>query len=71
MDYSQSDSQTVDRLVREKERLHITSISRSRVWQLEKAGLFPKRIKLGSRSVAWRLSDLKLWVEQQGRGDVE
>jgi predicted DNA-binding transcriptional regulator AlpA len=52
-----------DRLVREAERKHITSISRSRAWTLERQGRFPKRITLGSRSVCWRLSELKAWVK--------
>lgn len=51
-----------DRLVREAERKFITSISRSQAWKLEQQGLFPKRVKLGSRSVAWRLSELLDWV---------
>jgi hypothetical protein len=33
---------TVDRLVREDERKSITSISRSRAWELENQGKFPR-----------------------------
>ncbi|EGQ8447177.1 TPA: helix-turn-helix transcriptional regulator [Vibrio alginolyticus] len=55
-----------DRLVRESERRLITSISRSQAWKLEKQGLYPKRVKLGSRSIAWRLSELLDWVETRG-----
>ncbi|MBD1564561.1 helix-turn-helix transcriptional regulator [Vibrio sp. S12_S33] len=51
-----------DRLVREVERKHITSISRSQAWKLEQQGRFPKRITLGTRSVCWKLSDLIAWV---------
>lgn len=55
-----------DRLVREKERLKITSLSRSQAYLLEKEGRFPKRIRLGNRSVCWRLSDLLEWIDMQG-----
>lgn len=52
-----------ERLCREKERQHITSISRSRAWELERQGKFPIRRKLGNNSCAWLLSDLLLWVQ--------
>lgn len=51
-----------DRLVREKERLRITSISRSTAWTLENGGRFPARKPLGRNSCAWLLSDLLCWV---------
>ncbi|MBD2795488.1 AlpA family phage regulatory protein [Xenorhabdus sp. 18] len=51
-----------DRLVREKERQHITSISRTTAWCLEKEGCFPARKPLGRNSCAWLLSDLLYWV---------
>lgn len=60
-----------DRLVREKERLFITSISRSRAWELEQEGKFPKRVQLGPRSVAWKLSELVAWVEAMGANNDE
>lgn len=58
-----------DRLVREVERKHITSISRSQAWKLEQQGRFPKRITLGNRSVCWRLSDLIAWVNGKFAGE--
>ncbi|HBV2139142.1 TPA: AlpA family phage regulatory protein [Klebsiella variicola] len=54
-----------DRLVREKERLYITSISRSTAWKLEKAGKFPQRKLLGAKSCAWLLSDLLYWINER------
>ncbi|WP_406732154.1 AlpA family phage regulatory protein [Vibrio scophthalmi] len=60
----------IDRLVREEERLYITSISRSHAWVLEQKGLFPRRIVLGSRSVAWKLSELEAWIESRGQNNA-
>ncbi|CAH0543166.1 helix-turn-helix transcriptional regulator [Vibrio marisflavi] len=53
-----------DRLVREKERQLLTSISRSQAWKLEQVGLFPKRRKLSPRgnTVVWLLSELNEWI---------
>jgi prophage regulatory protein len=52
-------------LCRESERKRITTLSRSRTWQLEREGKHPKRIVLGNQSVAWRKSDLLAWLAQQ------
>ena len=49
-----------ERYVKENERKNITAISRVQAWELERKGLYPKRVKLSSQSVAWLLSDL-LW----------
>lgn len=51
-----------DRLVRERERQLITSISRSTAWKLERAGQFPIRKSIGTKSCAWLLSDLLCWI---------
>ncbi|EOJ9573749.1 helix-turn-helix transcriptional regulator [Escherichia coli] len=55
---------TCDRLVREKERQKITSISRSQAWKLEREGKFPPRKTIGKKSCGWLLSDLLWWISQ-------
>ncbi|WP_415767872.1 helix-turn-helix transcriptional regulator [Salinivibrio kushneri] len=55
-----------ERLVRERDRRAITGISRTQWWSLERKKVAPARLKLGCHSVAWRLSDLLAWIEQQG-----
>jgi predicted DNA-binding transcriptional regulator AlpA len=52
-------------LCRDKERHAITSLSRTRTWQLEREGKHPRRVVLGPASVAWRKSDLLVWLEQR------
>lgn len=47
-----------DRLVKDQERKKLTTISRSKTWQMEREGTHPKRCVLGNNSVAWVLSDL-------------
>ena len=55
-----------ERLVRESDRRAITGVSRTQWWALERKRAAPARLKLGCNSVAWRLSDLLAWIEQQG-----
>lgn len=62
---SSKTNQFTDRFVREAERLKMTSISRSHAYQLEKEGKFPRRIKLGNRSVVWLLSELQAWMKER------
>lgn len=54
-----------DRLVKDQERKKITTLSRSRTWQMERVDSHPKRVKLGTNSVAWLLSDLLWFIYQQ------
>jgi len=56
---------SVNRFVREAECKSITGLSRTRRWELEKIGKFPKRIKLSERAIAWRYSDLMNWMEER------
>ncbi len=51
-----------ERIVKEKERQFITSISRSQAFQLERHGRFPQRIQLSGGSIGWKLSELLNWV---------
>ena len=41
--------------------------SRATFWRLEKDGLFPKRIKIGKKSVAWLVSDIDDWISQKAK----
>ncbi|EEC9575320.1 helix-turn-helix transcriptional regulator [Escherichia coli] len=52
-----------DRLVREKERKEITSISRSQAWKLEREGNYSPRKTIGKKSCGWLLSDLLWWIQ--------
>lgn len=58
-----------DRLIREKDRQRITSISRTTAYTLEKEGCFPARKALGRNSCAWLLSDLLFWIHNPPKVD--
>jgi len=51
--------------IREKEVREMTSISRSKRWQLEQIGAFPARIKLGARSVCWVKKEVVDWLAEK------
>lgn len=58
-----------ERLVKELERKKITTLSRSKTWELERLGLHPERKKLGANSVAWLLSDLLWFIHNTPTGN--
>jgi prophage regulatory protein len=39
-----------------------TRLSAPTIWRLERKGKFPKRIVIGFRRVAWRVTDLNRWM---------
>jgi prophage regulatory protein len=41
---------------------HLTRLSDTTIWRLEKQGLFPERLKIGFRRVAWRVADIDAFV---------
>jgi prophage regulatory protein len=52
-----------NRLIEAAERRSLVPFSDAHIWRLEKAGLFPKRVKLGIKKVAWPLSEVLAWIE--------
>ena len=56
-----------NRLLREDEVLILTGQSRTALFMLEKAGEFPRRIKLSTtgRSVRWKNMEVLNWIEEK------
>jgi prophage regulatory protein len=50
------------RLLRTKQVVELTGLSRMTIYRLEKSGAFPARRQLGSNSVAWLEEDVSAWV---------
>lgn len=53
------------KLIRLKEVMQLTGLSRSSVYKHMQAGSFPKQVSLGERSVAWVESEVLCWVNQR------
>jgi predicted DNA-binding transcriptional regulator AlpA len=51
-----------ERLIGEPECREITDLSRAQRWRLERDGKFPRRLRLGPRTVRWRLSEILAWI---------
>jgi len=53
-----------DRFIRETECKILTGLSRTTRWRLAKNGSFPKNYKISSGIRAWKLTDLRNWIDQ-------
>jgi prophage regulatory protein len=53
------------KLLRSKDVIKITGLSRMTIWRLEKAGKFPPRRRLGVNSVAWLEGDVDAWISSR------
>ena len=62
---------TEDFFLRLLQVLELIPISKSAWWQGCKEGRFPKPIKLGPRTSAWRSSDIAALVEQLSQQSVQ
>jgi prophage regulatory protein len=52
-------------IAREVERKHVTGLSRTQWWRLERQGKAPKRILLGENSVGWLRGELDEWIRMR------
>jgi prophage regulatory protein len=55
-------SEHQERLIAESECREITGFSRAQRWRMEREGKFPRRLRLGPRTVRWRLSEILAWI---------
>lgn len=46
----------------------IYPVSKSQLWKLVKEGKFPSPIKLGPRITAWRVEDIRQFIEKDSFG---
>ncbi|QEQ88720.1 AlpA family transcriptional regulator [Pseudomonas putida] len=59
----------IDRLLRLPDVLRITGMGRNTVYTRIKEGTFPKQVKIGPKSVAWRQSDINKWMASLNPSD--
>ncbi len=52
-------------LIDKKALVKLVQYSPQHIARLEKAGTFPKRIKLGRNRVAWLLSEIEDWMDER------
>lgn len=54
-----------ERLIRLKELKIIVGYSSTSIWRRCKEGSFPKAVRIGPSAVAWRLSEVKEWIDSR------
>lgn len=59
------ESQGQERLVRLPEVMKITSVSRTFIYDAMAKQSFPCALKLGGRSIAWKLSEINKWIDSR------
>lgn len=59
-----------DKILRRPDVEDITGLGRSTIYDWMKKGEFPKPVKLGSRAVGWRESDIVAWLESRHSRDA-
>ena len=53
------------RIIRKPELFARLALSDATIWRMERAGKFPRRIKLGSNSVGWFDNEIDAWLEKK------
>jgi prophage regulatory protein len=53
------------RIITQKELRLLVPYTPQHILRLEKAGKFPRRLKLGQNRVGWRLLDIEAWQAQR------
>jgi prophage regulatory protein len=53
--------------IRVRKVLELTQIGRTTLWRLVREGKFPKPVRIGPNSVAWRELDYESWAENPGK----
>lgn len=59
------------RLVRPNEAAAMLGISKKQLYLISKEKGFPVRVKVGKRAIAWRLSDLEIWIDSRALHNEE
>ncbi|MFH4752593.1 AlpA family transcriptional regulator [Vibrio alginolyticus] len=59
----------MNRLLRLREVMDVTALSRSAIYRKMNTGDFPQSVSIGDRAVAWVEKDVSDWIESVIAGD--
>ena len=45
--------------------LDLIPLSKSQIWEMARRQEFPRPVKLSTRTSAWRVEDIKAWIESR------
>lgn len=54
-----------ERIIRKRELLHMIGLSDATIWRKERAGTFPKRLRLGGNSCGWLEKEIVGWLAER------
>lgn len=54
---------THDKLLRRRDVIALTGLSRTTLWVMEREGRFPRRRKVGPAAVAWSEREVMEWMQ--------
>jgi len=63
--HPKTDAPEPDRLIGITELCRITSLSRTTIWRLERAGNFPRRRKIAPNRVGWIFREAQTWIRER------
>ncbi|WP_198947976.1 helix-turn-helix transcriptional regulator [Magnetofaba australis] len=55
-------SESQDRILRKPEVRKLTGLSGTTLWRRERAGDFPKSVRLSPNAIGWRRSEVEAWM---------
>lgn len=56
------EAERIDRFLRLDEVRHVTGLGRNTIYRRIREGTFPKQVRIGPNSVAWRQSEISRWM---------
>lgn len=60
----------LERMLKLKEVMQITSLKRATIYLYISKGEFPKQVQLTKRSVAWTESSIRKWLESRKKASI-
>jgi len=65
MNSNHSNTEHLNRLMRLKEVIHTSSLSRASIYSFMEQGAFPQSVSLGARAIGWRSQDVQNWIQER------
>ncbi|CDT26615.1 helix-turn-helix transcriptional regulator [Vibrio crassostreae] len=65
MNPNHSNTEHQNRLMRLKEVMHISGLSRASIYSFMEDGTFPQSVSLGARAIGWRYQDIQNWIQEK------
>ena len=60
-------TQTSKRILRIRDVVAETGLSRTTIWRLARNGEFPAALQLSERAIGWKADEVRAWVESRER----